>query len=178
MPREEPTGRPERLLLVGMMGSGKTTVGRIAADRLGWPHLDSDVEVEAATGRSVPEIFATDGEPAFRAEETAALERALARGPAVVSVAGGAVLDAHNRELIQRGGTVVWLRAKVDTLATRVGDGIGRPLLEGGPRAALAELDAVRRGFYAALAEAVIDVDERTPEQVADAAIAALGRDA
>ncbi len=157
------------------MGSGKTTVGRIAADRLGWPLLDSDAQVEAATGRSVPEIFATEGELAFRTEEAAALERALAVAPAVVSVAGGAVLDAHNRELIGRAGTVVWLRAKVDTLAKRVGEGTGRPLLEGGPRRALAELDAVRRGFYAALADAAVDVDEKTPEQVAEAAIAALG---
>ncbi len=159
------------------MGSGKTTVGRIAARRLGWPHLDSDAEVEAATGRRVPEIFAADGEPAFRAEETAALERALGVEPAVVSVAGGAVLDEHNRRIIQAGGTVVWLRAEVDTLAERVGDGAGRPLLDGGPHRALAKLEAVRRGYYSELADAVVDVEDKTPEQVADAALAALARD-
>jgi shikimate kinase len=166
--------RPKRLLLIGMMGSGKTTVGRLAANRLGWPHLDSDAEVEAATGRSVPEIFVEAGEPAFRAAETAALVRALDVEPVVVSVAGGAVLDTGNRRLIREAGTVVWLRADVDTLAARVGDGAGRPLLDGDTELALAELDAVRRLLYTQLAHAVVDVDELTPEQVAAAVLGAL----
>jgi len=170
--------RPHRLLLVGMMGSGKTTVGHLAAQRLGWPHLDSDAEVEEATGRSVPEIFATDGEPAFRAAESAALVRALGVEPVVVSVAGGAVLDAENRRLIASSGTVVWLRADVATLAGRVGDGAGRPLLDGDTERALAELDAVRRLLYAQLADEVVDVDDKTPEQAAAAAISALERGA
>jgi shikimate kinase len=161
-----------------MMGSGKTTVGHLAAQRLGWPHLDSDAEVEEATGRSVPEIFATDGEPAFRAAESAALVRALGIEPVVVSVAGGAVLDAENRRLIASSGTVVWLRADVATLAARVGDGAGRPLLDGDTERALAELDAVRRLLYATLADEVVDVDDKTPEQAAAAAISALERGA
>jgi shikimate kinase len=161
-----------------MMGSGKTTVGHLAAQRLGWPHLDSDAEVEEATGRSVPEIFATDGEPAFRAAESAALVRALGVEPVVVSVAGGAVLDAENRRLIASSGTVVWLRADVATLAGRVGDGAGRPLLDGDTERALAELDAVRRLLYAQLADEVVDVDDKTPEQAAAAAISALERGA
>src|SRR5580700_8126977 len=115
------TKRPARLLLVGMMGSGKTTVGHLAAARLGWPHLDSDAEVERETGQSVPEIFVSQGESAFRAAETAALVRALSVEPVVVSVAGGAVLDSQNRRLIRHSGTVVWLRADVETLADRVG---------------------------------------------------------
>jgi shikimate kinase len=166
--------RPARLLLVGMMGSGKTTVGALAAQRLGWPHLDSDAEVVAATGRSVPEIFATDGEPAFRAAESAALARSVQVEPVVVSVAGGAVLDAENRRLIRTSGTVVWLRADVDTLADRIGDGAGRPLLDGDTEQALAELDAVRRLLYAQLADAVVDVDDKTPEQVAEAVMGTL----
>ena len=168
--------RPNRLLLIGMMGSGKTTVGRLAAERLGWPHLDSDAEVEAATGKSVPEIFVNQGEPAFRAAETAALVRALGVEPVVVSVAGGAVLDTGNRRLIREGGTVVWLRAEVDTLTDRIGDGAGRPLLDGDTERALAELDAVRRLLYTQLADAVVDVDDMTPEQVARAAVLALDR--
>ena len=170
--------RPARLLLVGMMGSGKTTVGYLAAQRLGWPHFDSDAEVEEATGQTVPEIFAGHGERAFRAAETAALARALEIEPVVVSVAGGAVLDPDNRRLIRAGGTIVWLRAEVETLAGRVGDGAGRPLLDGDTEQALAELDAVRRLLYAQIADAVVDVDDKTPEQVADAAIGALDRGA
>jgi len=167
--------RPHRLLLVGMMGAGKTTVGQLAAARLGWPYLDSDAEVVAATGKTVPEIFAESGEAAFRAEETKALERALALDPVVVSVAGGAVLSEENRRLIRGGGTVVWLRAQVATLVARVGDGAGRPLLEDGAAAALARLDAVRRPLYAEVADTVIDVEGRQPAEVASAAIAALG---
>ena len=170
--------KPSRLLLVGMMGSGKTTVGHLAAQRLGWPHLDSDAEVEEATGKTVPEIFAEQGEAAFRVAETAALERALEVEPVVVSVAGGAVLDAGNRQLLHKSGTVVWLRAEVDTLAGRVGDGAGRPLLDGDTERALAELDAVRRLLYAQVADCVVDVDDKTPEQVAVAAVGALDRGA
>ncbi|MGH9093097.1 MAG: shikimate kinase, partial [Acidimicrobiales bacterium] len=111
-----------RLLLVGMMGAGKTTVGRLLADRLGCAYLDSDAQVEAATGRTVPDLFETVGEPAFREAEAAALREALAGDrPVVVSVAGGAVLDPANRDLLRRSGTVVWLRAHPATLAARVG---------------------------------------------------------
>lgn len=158
-----------------MMGSGKTTVGRLVAGRLGWPYFDSDAEVQEATGRSVPEIFATEGEAAFRAAEAEALARALETEPAVVAVAGGAVLDPGNRARIEDGGTVVWLRAEVATLAARVGDGAGRPLLEPDPPAALAALDAVRRPVYAELADVVVDVDRLTPDEVAAAVLEATG---
>ena len=102
--------------------------------------------------------------------------RALDTEPVVVSVAGGAVLDTGNRRLIREGGTVVWLRAEVDTLTDRIGDGAGRPLLDGDTERALAELDAVRRLLYTQLADAVVDVDDMTPEQVARAAVLALDR--
>jgi shikimate kinase len=157
-----------RILLVGMMGAGKTTVGRLVADKLGWHCLDSDAEVEEATGLSVPELFARHGEQAFRDAESDALRRACAtQEPLVVSVAGGAVLRAGNRDLLRESGTVVWLRARPETLARRVGDGAGRPLLDGDPLAALTELDEVRRPFYAEVAAATIDVDDLQPEEVA-----------
>jgi len=164
-----------RLLLVGMMGTGKTTVGRIVAERLGCPYVDSDAEVAADTGRSAPEILATDGEATLRAAESAALREAVSRpDPVVVSVAGGAVLDARNRALIRDSGTVVWLRAAPATLAKRVGDGAGRPLLGKDPAAALIRLGEVRRPLYAEVADVVVDVDDLTPAEAATQVLAAL----
>lgn len=152
-----------------MMGAGKTTTGRLLADRLGWPYLDSDDEIERKTGRTVPEIWKADGEPAFRAEESKVLaEACTSDGPAVVSVAGGAVLDPANQALIRGSGLVVWLRADVATLAQRVGAGEGRPLLSAGPAQALARLSEERAPIYVELADLVFDVDRLFPSQVAD----------
>lgn len=166
----------DRLVLVGMMGAGKTTVGRMLADRLGWSYLDSDAQVTARTGHTVPELFAQQGEEAFRTEETAALIEALSGSdPVVVSAAGGAVLSATNRDFLERSGTVVWLRADPGVLADRVGDGRGRPLLGSRPASALADLDAVRRPLYESVAEVVVDVDALTPDEVVDRVLAATG---
>ncbi len=167
---------PDRLLLVGMMGVGKSTVGRLVADRLGWPYLDSDAQVMADTGRTVPEIFADEGEAAFRAEESRVLAEAVSGTDyVVVSVAGGAVLSEANRALLVRSGSVVWLRADPATLAARVGSGVGRPLLGADPAAALAALDEERRPLYESVAALVVDVDTLTPEQVADRVVDGLG---
>jgi shikimate kinase len=168
------------LLLVGMMGSGKSTVASLLGERMGRPVFDSDAEVERATGRSVVEIFAAEGEGAFREQERLALGRALAeREPAVIAVAGGAVLDPRNRAAMRRGGTVVWLRAELATLAERVGDGGGRPLLAGDAAAALARLSAERAPLYAEVADVTVDVDGVRAGEVADSvlkAVAALPR--
>jgi shikimate kinase len=162
-----------RILLVGMMGAGKTTVGQLVAHSLGWGYRDSDADVEAATGCTVPELFARDGEAAFRDAEAAVLAQACAgTEPVVVSVAGGAVLRPVTRELLSACGTVVWLRARPETLAARLGDGIGRPLLGDNPGAALVALDAVRRPLYAEVAELTIDVDDLAPADVAARIIA------
>lgn len=162
----------ERILLVGMMGAGKTTVGSLVAGKLGWAYLDSDIEVEEATGLTVPQLFARDGEEAFRDAEAAALGRACAgTQPVVVSVAGGAVLRPANRALLTASGTVVWLRARLNTLVVRVGDGAGRPLLGGDPRAALTELESIRRPHYAEVADITIDVDDLSIEDVASRVI-------
>jgi shikimate kinase len=166
------------ILLVGMMGAGKTTTGHLVADRLGWGYCDSDADVEAMTGLSVPELFERDGEGAFRkAEATVLAESCASPSPLVISVAGGAVLDPANRALIARSGTVVWLRARPETLGARVGDGAGRPLLGDDPTAAMGRLLSARAPFYTELADLVIDVDDLTPPEVAERILAAAPAD-
>ena len=163
------------ILLVGMMGAGKTTTGHLVADRLGWGYRDSDEDVESTTGLTVPEIFERDGEDAFRKIESRVLASACAEEhPHVISVAGGAVLETDNRALVARSGFVVWLRASPETLGARVGDGAGRPLLGEDPTAAMRRLLEARAPVYADLAELVIDVDDLAPEQVAERILAAV----
>lgn len=168
--------RPERLYLVGMMGSGKTTVGRLVATKLGWVHVDSDEQVCKRTGRTVREIFETDGEAAFRREESQALHEAATTTPpsnAVVSVAGGAVLDRTNRQTLTDTGDVVWLDAPADVLATRVHAGADhRPLLGDDPERALTRLEQERRPLYEELADFVVDAADSNPTQLAEQIVA------
>ena len=165
------------IVLVGMMGAGKTTVGRAAAQRLGWAFLDSDAQVEARAGRTVAEIWAAEGERGFRQLEAEALSDALASTagrPAVVAAAGGAVLDARNRALLEQNPPVIWLRATLDTLAGRVGSGRGRPLLADDPRGALERLMAVRYPLYEEVADTVVDVDGLGRAQVVERVLEAV----
>jgi shikimate kinase len=166
------------LVLVGMMATGKTTAGHGVAERLGRAFFDSDELVEAATGRTVREIFATDGEAGYRPLETAALIDALnAPEPAVIAAAGGVVLaEANRRALCRPGVTVVWLRAPVSELLRRIEAAGGpghRPLLDEDPEAALTRLSTQREPLYREVADAVVDVDGLTPEQVVDRVAAA-----
>jgi len=166
-----PTPMPEHVLLVGMMGSGKTTTGRLLAGRLGRVFRDSDELVIARTGMTVPAIFARRGEAAFRAEERAVLARATSCStPGVVAVAGGAVLDPDTRRRIRRAGFVIWLRAAPSVLAGRVDSGRGRPLLARDPVAALRVLEARRRLLYATIADATVEVDWVSPPVAAERA--------
>lgn len=166
---------PTKVLLVGMMGAGKSSTGRLVAQRLGWPYVDSDQQIQTKTGQTVAQIFEERGEPAFRAEEAEALAAAMALiGPLVVAVAGGAVLSADNRRLLRQGGLVVWLRAELDTLADRVAGGTHRPLLAGDRLARLSTLYAERRALYQELADVVIDVDDLSAPEVADQVVAAV----
>lgn len=167
-----------RLWLVGMMGAGKSTVARALADQLGWPLLDTDRAIEQRTGRTIAEIFADEGEAAFRRAESAALEDvARLAGPIVVSVGGGAVKSEANRDLLGRSGIVIWLRATNATLVGRLGTGRGRPLLTGAVdelRVEVARLAEERRLFYAEVADLVVDVDDLEAPDVARRVLAAL----
>lgn len=150
-------------------------MGRLLAARLECAYLDSDAEVEASTGESVREIFEARGEAAFRVEEARVLREAISKAErCIVSVAGGAVLSAENRELIEAGGTVVWLRAPVEVLAARVGSGDHRPLLGDDPKAALERLYAVRRPLYEELADLVVDVESISAEAAVDEIVSEL----
>jgi len=170
-------GGPTSIVLVGMMGAGKSAVGRRLARRLGWDLLDSDRQVEAMTGRTVPEIWRTDGEPAFRKLESQVLADALASTtPKVIAAAGGVVLDEGNRRLLTLHHPVVWLRAPVETLITRVRRGEGRPLLDDDPAAAMTRLEAERRPLYQEVADLVLDVDNDHPaDHVTERLVQALG---
>jgi 5-deoxy-5-amino-3-dehydroquinate synthase len=158
------------VVLVGMMGAGKTTVGRRVAKLLGRPLLDSDQMIESRTGRTVREIFEADGEAAFRALETAALVDALEEPePLVIAAAGGVLLRPENREALQRAhAKVVWLRADPTVLAERAVRGEHRPLLDGDPLAAMNRLLPEREPLYRGAADLVLDTDRMDPDTVAE----------
>lgn len=159
----------KHIALMGLMGCGKTTVGRILSQQLGRPCLDLDVTVIERTGRTVQQLFEEGGEANFRALETEALKSVMDTAvPCVLALGGGAVLLEQNRLLLAEYAIVVWLRASVATLAGRVGSGAGRPLLTGGPVERLTILEQERRSVYTEAADFVIDVDDLRPSQVAD----------
>ena len=152
------------ILLIGMMGSGKTTVGRLLAERMRCPFVDTDARLSAELGMSVSEIFEAYGEAKFRAEESRVLGEVLASDErTVVAVAGGAVMALRNRELVRSSGTVIWLRATPESLVARIGSGIGRPLLAGDPEGAIRRIDESRRSVYQSVAHIVVDVDGIEP---------------
>jgi shikimate kinase len=159
------------VVLVGLMGAGKTTVGRALARRIGRPFVDTDELVETAAATTIAEIFAAEGEAGFRARERVAVADACASPePLVISVGGGAVLDPENRGCLRGGGVVVWLRAPADVLAARVGAGTSRPLLSGAPPAvALGRLAELREPAYQAVADVVVETAARTIEEVVTA---------
>lgn len=161
------------LVLIGMRGSGKSTVGRLAAERLNWHLVDTDEQVERSAGRSIPDIFAQLGEAEFRRLERAAVADACARDGCVISTGGGAVLDPANRGDMRRNGLIVWLSAPVELLAERIAadarTGAVRPTLLGGsPMQELEELLRRRRPIYEAAADLVLDVRARDPVDIAE----------
>lgn len=138
------------VVLVGMMGSGKTAIGKALAARLDVPFVDSDAAIEEAAALTIAEIFARDGEPFFRERETEVLRRLLSGPPQIVSTGGGAFLAERNRDAIAQAGVAVWLDADLPTLWDRVRHKDTRPLLRTpDPRATLARIFAERTPIYA-----------------------------
>ena len=159
------------VVLVGAPGSGKSTVGALLAERLGVPFADVDAEIEQRTGRSIAEIFADDGEPAFRAlEEQVTAELLGTTG--VLSLGGGAVLSSSTRAAL-RGHRVVWLQVSAATAVQRVGLNEARPLLLGNVRGRLIKLLAERTPLYAEVATERVDTDTQTPDEVVALLLAA-----
>ena len=167
-----------RVLLIGMMGAGKTTVGHELSARTCWPYFDNDQLVAMAVGETTPDLLRDRGENALREAESAALTVALERQPPLIaSCAGGVVLDAHDRNRLKTGGFVVWLRARIETLTERVEVGEARPWLAANPSATLTALARSREPLYAEVASYVVDVDVLTPAEVASQIIDALATD-
>ena len=159
---------PTRVLLVGMMGSGKSSAGRALAALTGWPFIDNDALVEAATGRTARQLLADGGEAAMRDAEAAALRKGLAAQlPAIVATAAGTVLDQDNRRLIDDGGFVVWFRARPEVLASRAAGAAHRPWLDDDPVAWFRESAAEREALYAEVSDLVIDTEGTRPPETA-----------
>ena len=168
----------ERIVLIGMMGAGKTTVGRALAERLGWPLLDNDALIRDATGRDGPTIFHDDGEDALHAAEADALVEATRRtGPAIVTVAASVVDDVRLRATLAEAGRVIWLRANPTTLRERIATGRGRRA-DAVDEDLLVRLAAEREQRYRAVADLIVDVDHRSVDAVVDEVLAETGRSA
>jgi shikimate kinase len=156
------------------MGAGKSTVGRILAERWRVPFRDTDDDVEAVDGRAISDIFVESGEEHFRSLERAAVERALTEHEGVLAVGGGAVMAETSRSSL-RGHRVVFLRVGLSDAAARVGLGSSRPLLLGNVRGTMKALLEERTPVYESVATAVVDTDGRTPDEVAALVEEALG---
>jgi shikimate kinase len=164
------------VVLVGMMGVGKSSIGRRLAARLAMPFVDADTEIEKAAGMSIPDIFARHGEPDFRSGEARVIARLLDAGPQVLATGGGAFMDPSTRAILRRSAISVWLRADLETLLARVSRRGNRPLLKNGdPRAVLTQLMAERYPVYAE-ADITVDTVDGPPEATLARVIEGLER--
>ena len=156
------------IVLVGMMGAGKSSIGRRLAGRLGIPFVDADSEIETAAGMTIAEIFAKHGEPYFRAGEARVIARLLESGPQVLATGGGVVMDANTRALIRAKGISVWLKADLDVLLRRTKRRNDRPLAE-----KLKELLPMREPFYAQ-ADLIVQSRDEPHDTIVEEIIAGL----
>lgn len=170
--------RPTRVLLLGMMGSGKSSVGRALADRTGWPFIDNDALVERATGQTARDLLRDRGEEALRDAEAGALRAGLAiPAPAIVATAAGTILRPEERDRIHRGGLVVWLHAPTRVLAERAAAATHRPWLDDDPVAWFTRTIEQRGPLYRAVADLEIDTGSTDPDAAAGLVLARLARD-
>jgi shikimate kinase len=169
---------PERIILIGYRGGGKTTVGRLLAGRLGWEFADADDHIEASAGKSIAEIFAAEGEAGFRDREAAVLGELCRKPRLVLATGGGAVLRPANRELLRAAGFVVWLNSSPETAWERLRadptTAARRPnLTAAGGLDEVRALMAAREPLYREAADLVADADAPSPEAVAAAILSA-----
>lgn len=162
------------LVLVGMMGAGKSSIGRRLASRLGIPFVDADTEIEKAAGMTIPDIFSTHGEPYFRAGEARVIARLLEGGPQVLATGGGAFMNPETRAAIRAKGVSIWLRATLDVLGRRIKRRNDRPLLKNAdPLETLRRLIDERYPIYAE-ADMTVDSREVPHETIVDEIVAGL----
>lgn len=165
------------IVLVGMMGTGKSTVAKLVAQLLSVSVLDTDLVIEKEAGMPVSDIFKIHSESYFRALESEVLKRVLPKSKLVLSTGGGIVLAEHNRNYLKEIGLVVWLHASVETILERVKDDGSRPLLGKAPsKETLRTLCETREGYYKDVARLRVDVDGKTPFQIADQIISYYNR--
>jgi len=164
------------IVLVGLMGAGKSTVGRRLASKLSLPFLDADHEIESAAGMTIPDIFATHGEEYFRDGERKVIARLLQRGPIVLATGGGAFMNEETRARIAESGISIWLKADLDVLMRRVRKRSNRPLLQNpDPEGTMRKLMETRHPIYA-LADLTVESREAPHERVVADVIATLDR--
>ena len=165
---------PRLIVLVGMMGAGKSTIGRRLSARLGLPFLDADTEIETAAGMSIPDIFESRGEPDFRDGEARVIARLLDSGPAVLATGGGAFMRQETRDRIRDKAVSIWLKANIDIIMRRVKRRFDRPLLQtADPEATVGRLISAREPVYQ-LADLTVWSRDVPHEKIVDECVQAL----
>ena len=173
---DDSSAHDKSIVLVGLMGAGKTSVGQRLAGLMGRPFVDADHEIEVAAGCSVQDIFDLYGEEAFRDCERKVIARILDEGPVVLATGGGAFMDPASRDAIANKGISVWIRADLETLVRRTGRKAGRPLLKGrNPAEVLEKLMSERDPVYT-LADITVDTSHESPDITAQKIADRLGR--
>lgn len=161
------------LILIGPMGSGKSTVGKHLAEKLRREFFDTDIEIEKSTGVKIPLIFELEGEDGFRKRESQVIARLCTRKSIVLATGGGAVLDQQNRRILQGSGQVIYLRTSIETILERTKRDQNRPLLQtDNPRVALEGIMKIRGAMYEEIAHIIVDTDQQTLKEVVTSILA------